>query len=91
MADATKELKLEISVPFATESEAQIALNSLSVDPEPKRGGVKKELVVKSNVLLVTMSSTEAKSLRVGANSFLDHLTLVVETIEAFGRGVEKS
>ena len=40
-------------MPFATESEAQIALNSLSVDPEPKRGGVKKELVVKSNVLRV--------------------------------------
>ena len=41
----------EISVPFCTETEAQIACNSLSVDPEPKRGGVKKELVVKGNVL----------------------------------------
>lgn len=41
----------EISVPFCTETEAQIACNSLSVDPEPKRGGVKKELMVKGNVL----------------------------------------
>ena len=41
----------EISVPFCTETEAQIACNSLSVDPEPKRGGVKKELIVKGNVL----------------------------------------
>ena len=41
----------EISVPFCTETEAQIACNSLSVDPEPKRGGVKKELVVEGSVL----------------------------------------
>ena len=40
-------------MPFPTEFEAQIAYNSLSVDPEPKRGGVKKELTVESNVLHV--------------------------------------
>lgn len=44
-----------------------------------------------NNFIYRTMSSTEAKSLRVGANSFLDHLTLVVETIEAFGPQDEKS
>ena len=38
-------------MPFCTETEAQIACNSLSVDPEPKREGVKKELMVKGNVL----------------------------------------
>ena len=43
----------EISVPYTTESEAQIACNSLSVDPEPKRGGAKKTLTVKGNVLHV--------------------------------------
>ena len=43
----------EISVPFTTESEAQIACNSLSVDQEPKRGGAKKTLTVKGNVLHV--------------------------------------
>lgn len=82
---------MEISVPFLTESEAQIACNSLSVDPEPKRGGVKKELTVKENVLHAKMSSPEAKTLRVSANSFLEHLTLVVETIAAFGPPVEES
>jgi len=91
MAERSGNLKLEFSVPFTTESEAQIACNSLSVDPEPKRGGVKKELSVKGNVLHATMSSPEAKTLRVCANSFLDHLTLVVETIEAFGPPVEES
>lgn len=41
----------EITVPFCTETEAQIACNSLSVDPEPKRGGFKKELMVEGSVL----------------------------------------
>ena len=40
-------------MPFTTESEAKIACNSLSVDPEPKRGGAKKTLTVKGNVLHV--------------------------------------
>lgn len=43
----------ELTVPFSTESEAQIVRNSLSVDPEPKRGGAKKQLTVKDNVLYV--------------------------------------
>lgn len=43
----------DLSVPFPTEREAQIAFGTLSVDSEPKRGGVKKELVVKGNVLNV--------------------------------------
>lgn len=43
----------EMSVPFTMESEAQIACNSLSVDQEPKRGGAKKMLTVKGNVLHV--------------------------------------
>ena len=38
-----------------------------------------------------SMSSSEAKTLRVCANSFLDHLSLVVETIEAFGPPLEES
>lgn len=78
-------------MPFSTESEAQIACNSLSVDPEPKRGGAKKHLKVKDNVLHVTISSPQAKTLRVCANGFLDHLTLVTETIEAFGPPLEES
>ena len=40
-------------MPFSSEAEAQIAYNSLVVDPEPKRGGTKKELLVKGNILHV--------------------------------------
>ena len=38
-----------------------------------------------------TILSSEAKTLRVCANGFLDHLALVTETIEAFGPPLEDS
>lgn len=38
-----------------------------------------------------TIQSSEAKTLRVCANGFLDHLALVTETIEAFGPPLEDS
>ena len=43
----------DLCIPFPSEKEAQIAHGTLSVDAEPKRGGVKKELKVKGNVLNV--------------------------------------
>lgn len=80
-----KKLKVDLSVPFPTEREAQIAFGTLSVDSEPKRGGVKKELVVKGNVLNIHFEALEARMMRVGMNSFFDHLNLVIETMEKFG------
>ncbi|RMX36682.1 hypothetical protein pdam_00019649 [Pocillopora damicornis] len=77
------ELKLELTVPFSTESEAQIVRNSLSVDPEPKRGGAKKQLTVKDNVLYVSFPGKESGP--------LDQPQLFVETIEAFGPPLEES
>ncbi|XP_045169797.2 EKC/KEOPS complex subunit Lage3-like [Mercenaria mercenaria] len=79
------QLSLDLQVPFNTQREANIAWGTLSVDPEPKRGGCKKTLTVKDTVLHVHLEAQEARSLRVGMNSFLDHLNLVVNTIEQFG------
>jgi hypothetical protein len=42
-----------MSIPFNNSSEAQIACNSLSVDAEPKRGGVHKNMTVNGNVMNV--------------------------------------
>ncbi|XP_060555802.1 EKC/KEOPS complex subunit LAGE3-like [Ruditapes philippinarum] len=78
-------LSADLQVPFSTKREAEIAYGTLSVDPEPKRGGCKKTLSVKETVLHVHFESKEARSLRVGMNSFLDHLNLVIQTIEQFG------
>ena len=43
----------DLRVPFPTAREAEIAYNSLRVDPEPKRSGVKKELSVDGTNLCV--------------------------------------
>lgn len=81
----TKHLSIDIAVPFDTSREAKIAYGSLSVDAEPRRGGVKKCMKLKENILNVHFEAQEAKSLRVGVNSFFDHLGLVVKTIQQFG------
>uniref|UniRef100_A0A3P8UP78 L antigen family member 3 n=1 Tax=Cynoglossus semilaevis TaxID=244447 RepID=A0A3P8UP78_CYNSE len=74
-----------LEVPFPTSREAEIALRSLSPDREPRKGGITKELVLSENILSVRWSADEARILRVSVNSFLDHLSLVVETMEMFG------
>ena len=40
-------------MPFNTAREAEIAYSSLSVDAEPKRGGVKKSMNVEETILNV--------------------------------------
>lgn len=43
----------ELHVPFENGSDAEVAYQSLVVDPEPRRSGVTKVLRVEGNVLLV--------------------------------------
>ncbi|XP_022064154.2 L antigen family member 3-like [Acanthochromis polyacanthus] len=81
----TGKLEFSLDVPFPSSSEASIALRSLSPDREPRRGGISKRLAVTGNTLSVRWSADEARILRVSVNSFLDHLSLVLETMETFG------
>ncbi|XP_074659696.1 EKC/KEOPS complex subunit LAGE3-like [Tubulanus polymorphus] len=78
-------LSAELRIPFLTEREADIAFGSLSVDKEPKRGGCRKTLTVDRNFLIINFTAAEARMLRVGVNSFLDLLTLVMQTMQQFG------
>nr|XP_056706179.1 EKC/KEOPS complex subunit LAGE3 [Euleptes europaea] len=75
----------ELSIPFPSSPLARIALGSLAPDPEPRKGGISKELSVTENVLHVGWKAEEARILRVSISSFLEHLSLVVETMELFG------
>jgi hypothetical protein len=43
----------ELRIPFPNEKLANIAFTTMSVDKEPKRSHVKKQLKVEDNVLLV--------------------------------------
>ncbi|KAJ8260721.1 hypothetical protein COCON_G00164440 [Conger conger] len=72
-------------VPFPSAREANIALQSLLPDREPRKGGISKELSVSDNAMSVKWTADEARILRVSVGSFLDHLALVLETMEEFG------
>uniref|UniRef100_A0A3Q3WB59 L antigen family member 3 n=1 Tax=Mola mola TaxID=94237 RepID=A0A3Q3WB59_MOLML len=77
-----------LEVPFPSSREAVIALRSLSPDREPRKGGISKQLTVSGSTL--SWSADEARILRVSVNSFLDHLSLVLETMEMFGSPVSQ-
>ncbi|KAG5835276.1 hypothetical protein ANANG_G00271830 [Anguilla anguilla] len=64
---------------------ANIALRSLLPDREPRKGGISKDLSVSDNAMSVKWTADEARILRVSVGSFLDHLALVLETMEEFG------
>ncbi|XP_029632989.1 EKC/KEOPS complex subunit Lage3 [Octopus sinensis] len=78
-------LTADVSIPFQTAAEAVIAFGTLSVDKEPKRGNVRKEMKLQDNKLLVHFEASEPRLLRVSMNSFIDHLVLVQQTINKFG------
>ncbi|XP_060125115.1 EKC/KEOPS complex subunit LAGE3-like [Zootoca vivipara] len=75
----------ELRIPFPSSSLAQIALGSLAPDPEPRKEGISKELEVTEDILHVRWRADEARILRVSISSFLEHLSLVVETMDLFG------
>lgn len=79
-----------LNVPFPSPREAAIALQSLSPDQEPRKGGIIKQLTVTGNTLSVKWSADEARILRVSVNSFMDNLSLVLETMEMFGPPVSQ-
>ncbi|XP_060923512.1 L antigen family member 3-like [Limanda limanda] len=83
-------LEFSLDVPFPTAGEAEVALRSLSPDREPRKGGISKRLSLSGSTLSVRWSADEARVLRVSVNSFLDHLSLVVETMQMFGPPVSQ-
>lgn len=91
MGDNDHPYTMDLTVPFPTLRHAEIAYNTLRVDKEPSRGGCKKTMKLHESQLIVQFVASEARVLRVASNSFLDHLTLVSETMEQFGPPVELS
>jgi len=75
---------LHLVIPFKTEKEAEIAYNSLRVDPEPKRSQVDKKVSFEGNKLIADFSATEARQVRLSSNTFIDHVILVQKTIANF-------
>ncbi|XP_030048296.1 EKC/KEOPS complex subunit LAGE3 [Microcaecilia unicolor] len=85
MAGAAQPLSFTLTVPFPSCLEAQIAHDTLAPDAEPRRGGITKQLSVNRNILHVQWQADEARILRVSVSSFLDLLSLTVQTMDRFG------
>lgn len=78
-------LNVNLSIPFPSNREAEIAYEVLRVDKEPSRGSVTKNLTLDNNLLRVSISGSEARKVRVALTSFFDNLILVTETMQQFG------
>ncbi|KAK5900279.1 hypothetical protein CgunFtcFv8_025249 [Champsocephalus gunnari] len=84
MNPESEKLQFRLDVPFPSPRDAAIALGSLSPDREPRKGGIDKQLTVTDRTLTVRWSADEARILRVSVDSFLDNLSLVLETMQMF-------
>ena len=84
MLSNEKPYRVSFEFPFDTEEHATIASRTLKVDAEPKRSATERHFQIEQNLLKVEIRSCEPKYLRVATNALLDHLQLIVETIELF-------
>ncbi|XP_071876050.1 EKC/KEOPS complex subunit Lage3-like [Bombus fervidus] len=76
---------VNLSIPFPSKREAEIAYQVLIVDKEPSRGSITKKLTLDNNLLQILICGTEARKVRVALTSFFDSLILVTETMQLLG------
>ncbi|XP_030748999.1 uncharacterized protein LOC115877065 isoform X2 [Sitophilus oryzae] len=81
----TKELEIEVEVPFSNKQSAQITFDVLRVDEEPKRGGVKRELTLQDKTIKAKFSGYEASHIRTALRKHMEKVELVAETITTIG------
>uniref|UniRef100_A0A2I2Y8M0 L antigen family member 3 n=1 Tax=Gorilla gorilla gorilla TaxID=9595 RepID=A0A2I2Y8M0_GORGO len=79
-----------LSVPFPTPLEAEIARGSLAPDAEPHQRVVGKDLTVSGRILAVRWKAEDCRLLRISLINFLNHLSLVVRTLQHFGPPVSR-
>ncbi|XP_064456381.1 uncharacterized protein LOC135367172 [Ornithodoros turicata] len=73
-----------MKIPFSSEHHAEVAYNSLRIDPEPKRALCSKKLSLHGNILQVDFVAQGPRHLRSSMRSFSELLLLVIKTIERF-------
>nr|XP_035966791.1 EKC/KEOPS complex subunit LAGE3-like [Halichoerus grypus] len=79
-----------LCVPFPSDLEAEIAYGSLAPDAEPHRGAVEKQLTVSGSVVAVRWRAKDPRLLRISIITFLDQLSLVMQTMRRFGPPVSR-
>uniref|UniRef100_A0A7N9CT24 L antigen family member 3 n=2 Tax=Macaca fascicularis TaxID=9541 RepID=A0A7N9CT24_MACFA len=79
-----------LSVPFPTPLEAEIVRGSLAPDAEPHQRVVGKNLAVSGRILAVRWEAEDCRLLRISVINFLDHLSLVVQTMQHYGPPISR-
>ncbi|KAL4209466.1 hypothetical protein CU097_006298 [Rhizopus azygosporus] len=75
---------ITLEIPLPNERLATIAARVIEVDKELKADQVKRTIAAEGNILKVRFDCYTTKMLRVSVNSFLEYLTMVTRTMEAF-------
>ncbi|TPX33754.1 hypothetical protein SmJEL517_g03458 [Synchytrium microbalum] len=84
-SNASLPYKAELHIPFPTSRQAHIARTVLQVDKDPRPSESNKELaVLDGNVLHVIYRANSLKLARAAVNGFMDHVILVIQTLESF-------
>ncbi|XP_037808409.1 uncharacterized protein LOC119601517 [Lucilia sericata] len=73
-----------LKIPFETPRHAEIAFRVLSVDQEPRRNFVSKDLRLVENNIEVHFIADQVKNLRTAITSFFESLLLCTDTIKSF-------
>ncbi|TMW50151.1 hypothetical protein DOY81_004776 [Sarcophaga bullata] len=81
---AIKNTEATIKIPFESVRQAEIAFRVLSVDQEPRRNFVQKELRLVNDSIEVHFTADQVKSLRTAITSFFESLLLCKDTIKEF-------
>ncbi|KAM6151647.1 EKC/KEOPS complex subunit LAGE3 [Rhynchocyon petersi] len=74
-----------LTVPFRSPLEADIARGALAPDAEPHQRMIRKELSVNGSTLAAKWTAEDPRLLRLSIINFLDHLSMVVRTMQRFG------
>ncbi|KAJ6508033.1 CTAG/Pcc1 family [Mycena vitilis] len=81
---------ITIRIPFASAKHAQIAMQTIQVDPELQPQAVKRTLSVENDVLIATFDTLTVRLARLTVNAYLENVDLVVRTLQEFGAEAER-
>ncbi|XP_065354719.1 uncharacterized protein Tcs6 [Calliphora vicina] len=79
-----KNTEATLKIPFESAQHAEIAYRVLSVDQEPRRNFVSKDLRLVENSIEVYFTADQVKNLRTAITSFFESLLLCQDTIKSF-------
>ncbi|KAK8439782.1 EKC/KEOPS complex subunit [Candidozyma auris] len=79
-----------LDVPFETETQAEIAMKTMSVDPILKKNEITVDYSIQNNLLTCKFAGISDRVIRVAVSSAIDNIKTIIECMEEFD-GKEKT